>query len=68
MRKKKLVLPRPDLAQLDVDSKRLLKAFAAFTKELEDYMRSHESLREMGLGFIERLAGYERAERGASRN
>ncbi|MGD0092565.1 MAG: hypothetical protein ABSE73_21835 [Planctomycetota bacterium] len=68
MSKKKLTLLKPNLPDLGGDSKRLLKAFAAFTKELEEYIRTHESLREMGWGFIERIVSYERAERGASKN
>ncbi len=68
MRKRKLTLLKPDLPDPDGDSKRLLKAFTVFVKELEDYIRAHESLREMGWGFIERIVTYERAERGASKN
>ena len=65
MRKKKFTLLRPDLPDLDGDSKRLYKALTVFAKELEDYMRTHESLREMGLGFIHELVRY---ERGPSKN
>jgi hypothetical protein len=43
------------------DSKRFLKALAAFTQEAEAYVRHSEWLREEGLKLIGILARYERA-------
>jgi hypothetical protein len=43
------------------DTKRFLKALAAFTQEAEAYVRHCEWLREEGMRLIERLASYERA-------
>lgn len=44
-----------------VDSKRFLKALAAFTQEAEAYVRHSEWLREEGLNLIGILARFERA-------
>jgi hypothetical protein len=50
---------------LSNDSRRLLKAFAAFMTELELFVQSHEELRAMGMDLIKKMAGL---ERGPSRN